>query len=227
MGMNKILSLTLVLFIALRSVDNLPAMISVGVNEGDWIEYQVTFTGVPVEKHDVTWAKMEIVAVDGTQIELNITVKFSDGTSENQPAILNLEMGQLGDAFLITANLNKDDMFFDKNVGNITIIGAEERTYAGSTRTVVYATTAEITYYWDKGTGVLVEGISQFPNYTINSIIDKTNIWQPQIIGMDQRVFYAITIGATMLIGVAVMFLIVRRKKYVRINNSFFAQLAQ
>ena len=30
------------------------AEISVGVKQGDWIEYQVSYTGTPAEGHDVT-----------------------------------------------------------------------------------------------------------------------------------------------------------------------------
>ena len=211
--MNRRLGLTIVLFIVLIGVGDVLAEISVGVKKGDWVEYQVTFTGVPDEEHDVTWAKMEIEAVEGTQINLNITVKFSDGTLEPQTATLNLETGQLGDSFIIPADLNSGDTFFDKNVGSITISGVEERTYAGATRTVVHAATSETTYYWDRATGVLVEGISQFPEYTMNSIVDKTNMWQSQLFGLDPTVFYVLVIGATVLIVVVLAFLIVRRKK--------------
>ena len=211
--MNKKLGLTIALFIIFIGMSDAIAEISVGVKKGDWIEYQVTFTGVPEEKHDVTWAKMEIENVEGTRINLNVTVKFSDGTIEPQTVTLNLETGQLGDDFIIPANLNSGDTFYDKNVGNITINSVEERTYAGATRTVVHATTSETTYYWDKATGILVEGISQFPEYTMNSIVDKTNIWQPQLFGLDPALFYALVSGLALLVGVVVAFLIFRRKK--------------
>jgi hypothetical protein len=211
--MNRKLGLTIVLFIVLIGMSDALAAISVGVKKGDWIEYQVTFTGVPDEEHDVTWAKMEVETVEGTQIDLNMTVKFSDGTVASQTATLTIETGQLGDGFIIPANLNSSDTFFDKNVGNITISGVEERTYAGATRTVVHAATPETTYYWDKATGVLVEGISQFPEYTMNSIADKTNMWQPQLFGLDPTVFCVLAIGATVLIVAMLTFLIARRKK--------------
>jgi hypothetical protein len=211
--MNRNLGLTIALFIVLIGISDAIAEISVGVKKGDWIEYQVTFTGVPEEKHDVKWAKMEIENVEGTQINLKVTVKFSDGTVEPQTVTLNLETGQLGDDFIIPANLNSGDTFFDKNVGNITISGVEERTYAGATRTVMHAAISETTYYWDKATGVLVEGISQFPEYTMNSMVDKTNIWQPQLFGLNPALFYALVSGLALLGGVVVAFLIFRRKK--------------
>ena len=187
--------------------------VSVGVKTGDWIESNVSVTGTPAEQHDVTWARMEVNAVHGTQIGLNISVKFSDGTLEPQTATLNLETGQLGDDFIIPANLNVGDVFFDKNVGNITISGVEEKTYAGATRSVVTAATSETTYYWDQTTGVLVEGISQYPEYTMHSVVDKTNLWQPQTLGLDPTVFYAVVIGAVALIVIVLVVFVVRRKK--------------
>ena len=186
---------------------------SVGVKKGDWIEYNVSVTGSPAEKHDVTWARMEVYAVQGSQIDLNITVKFSDGTLEPQTATLNLETGQLGDDFIIPANLNVGDVFFDKNIGNITISGVEEKTYAGVIRSVMTAATSETTYYWDQATGILVEGISHYPEYTMHSIVDKTNLWQSQVQGLNPTVFYAMVIGVLALIVVVLTVFIIRRKK--------------
>jgi hypothetical protein len=186
---------------------------SVGVKKGDWIEYNVSVTGSPAEKHDVTWARMEVYAVQGYQIDLNITVTFSDGTLEPQTATLNLETGQLGDDFIIPANLNVGDVFFDKNVGNITISGVEEKTYTGVTRNVITVATSETTYYWDQATGALVEGFSHYPEYTMHSIVDKTNLWQSQIQGLNPTVFYAMVIGAVALIIVVLTVFIMRRKK--------------
>ena len=211
--MNRKIGLVLVLFIVLICVSGVLSEISVGVKKGDWIEYQVTYTGIPAEGHDVTWARMEIKDVQGKSMSVEITAKHSNGTQEKFVTNLNLETGQLGDDFIIPANLNVGDVFFDKNAGNITISGVEERTYAGTTRTVVHAATSETTYYWDQATGVLVEGTSQFPEYTMNTIVDKTNMWQPQLLGLDPTVFYALVIGATVLIVVVLAFLIVRRKK--------------
>jgi hypothetical protein len=211
--MYRKLGLTIALFIVLIGVGNVLAEISVGVKKGDWIEYQVTYTGTPPERHDVTWARMEIKAVQGKSMSVEITAKYSNGTQEEVTTTLNLETGQLGEDFIIPANLNSGDTFFDENAGNITISGVEERTCAGAKRTVVHATSLGTTYYWDKATGILVEGISQFPDYTMNSIVDKTNMWQPQILGVDSNIFYALVIGAAVAIGVTIIFIVMRRKK--------------
>ncbi|MCJ7560144.1 hypothetical protein MUO79_05950 [Candidatus Bathyarchaeota archaeon] len=211
--MDRKLFLIIASFIVLVGMGTVLAEISVGVKKGDRIEYQVTYTGTPAEGHDVTWARMEIVDVQGKSVSVEITAKYSNGTQEDLTATLNLETGQLGDDFIIPANLNSGDTFLDKNAGNITISGSEERTYAGATRTVVYATTSQTTYYWDKTTGVLVEGTSAFPNYTMNTKVDKTNMWQPQILGLDPTVFYAVVVGAAVVIAAVIALIAVRRKK--------------
>ncbi|MEM3880889.1 MAG: hypothetical protein QXD19_03985 [Candidatus Bathyarchaeia archaeon] len=189
------------------------AAILVGVKKGDWIEYRAVFTGTPPAGHEVTWARTEVLDAQGTIIDLNVTTKFANGTLWNEIITLNLATGQLGDEFIIPANLNVGDTFFDKYHGNITISKIEERTYAGATRTVISATAAQSTYYWDQATGVLVEGISEFSDYTIHSIVEKTNMWQPQTFGLEQTVFYALLVLATILIVVALASLAIRRRK--------------
>jgi hypothetical protein len=211
--MNRKIGIALVLFIVLISVSDVLSEISVGVKKGDWAEYQVDYTGTPPKGHDVTWARMEIKDIQGKSVNAEITVEYSDGTHETMATTLNLETGQLGDDFIVPAGLNNGDTFFDKNAGNITISSVEEKTYAGATRTIAHATTPETTYYWDKATGLLVEGNSKLPDYTMNTIVDKTNIWQPQLLGLDPAVFYALVIGAVALIVTVLAFLIFRRKK--------------
>jgi hypothetical protein len=188
------------------------AEISVGVKQGNWIEYQVTLTGTPDPEHDVTWARMEVVDVQGTVINLNVTTEFSNGTLLKETITLNLETGQLGDDFIIPANLNSGDTFYDKRQGNMTIIGVEERIYAGATRTIESGATSQTTYYWDKATGVLVEGISSFTDFTMHTKVDKTNMWQAQIFGLDPTVFYALVIAAVAILVIMTFFVIHRKK---------------
>jgi hypothetical protein len=77
----------------------------------------------------------------------------------------------------------------------------------------VTANNSQTTYYWDKATGILVEGISVFPDYAIHSRADKTNMWQPQIFGLEPNVFYALLIIVVVVIATVVAFFVVRRKK--------------
>jgi hypothetical protein len=212
--MNRKLALMTVSLIILVGIAPTAASaeISVGVKQGDWIEYQVTFTGTPDPGHDVTWARMEVVDVQGKEIRLAIATEFSNGTLLNETITLNLETGQLGDDFIIPANLNSGDVFFDKYQGNITISGVEERTYAGVTRTVLSGATSHTTYYWDKVTGILVEGTSSFTGFTMHTKVDKTNMWQAQVSGIDSTVLYALAVAAAAILAV-IAFLVIHRKK--------------
>lgn len=207
------LGLIIVLFTVFLFIGTVLAEVSVGVKTGDWIEYSVNYTGTPTEGHDVTWARMEIEDVQGKSVNVAIMVEYSNGTRETISVTLNLEIGQLGDDFIIPADLNSGDTFFDKNVGNITIMSVEEKTYAGAKRTIVHAATSETSYYWDKATGILVEGNSNFPDYTMNTEVDRTNIWQPQLFCLDLPILYAAVISAVFLITAVLSIIVLKRKK--------------
>jgi hypothetical protein len=121
---------------------------------------------------------------------------------------------ELGDDFIIPADLNQGDKFLDKTAGTITISSVEEKTYAGAIRAIAHATTPATSFYWDRATGLLVEGDSELPGYTMNTTITETNIWQPQLLGLDASVFYALVFGAAaVLIVVVAGVFVVRRKK--------------
>ena len=72
------------------------AAVSVGVKQGDWIEYQVSYTGTPPESHAISWAKMEVVGVQGAVINLNVTTRFSNGTLLNEAVTLTLRQVSWG-----------------------------------------------------------------------------------------------------------------------------------
>jgi hypothetical protein len=200
-------------------IDAVPAIVSanlsVGVKAGDWIEYDVTFTGTPDQLYSVAWFRMEIVSVQGNLIDVTITQRFINGTVQPYNVTVNLETGQLGDDLIIPANLNSGDKFFDINVGNITISGAEERNFAGASRTVLSGSTSQTSFYWDRSTGVRVKSISTEPNFNLTVTVSKTNLWEPQLFGLNPVVFYAIVIVVVAIIAIAVLIaiLVSRRKK--------------
>ena len=170
----------IIVFILVLGLSNAAfAELSVGVKKGDWIEYQVSYTGSPTAGHDINWARMEMLDVQGTNITLKITSRYPNGTTENITSNLNLKTGQLIDDFIIPANLKSGDTFYDQNLGNVTISKAEQHEYAGATRTVLYASTSQNTYVWDQATGVSVEGTAQTSEYSIHTIVEDTNMWQP------------------------------------------------
>jgi len=188
------------------------ADVSVGVKKGDWIEYQVTITGNPPQDHNITWARMDVTGIQGEAVSLDIQTRFSNGSLLLEKITLNLATDVLGDDFIIPINLKPGDKFYDMYQGNITITSIEQRTAAGAERTVVSGATNQTTYYWDRQTGILVAATSSFLEYTIHTKTSGTNIWQPQILGLDSTVFY--TLVAAVVIGlVAIVVLLVWRKK--------------
>ena len=128
---------------------------------------------------------------------------YSDGREETTTATLNPETGQIGDSFIIPANLSEGDTFLEQNEGTVTISGIEDKRYAGAKRTVVTATTSYTMFYWDKSTGFLVEAASTYPDFTMTTKAENTNMWQPQTFGIDPIVpivLIAIVIGAVLAI---------------------------
>jgi hypothetical protein len=111
--------------------------------------------------------------------------KYSDGREEIVTVTLNLETGQIGDSLIIPANLDKGDTFLEQTEGTITVNGMEEKTYAGAKRTTVYATTSITSFHWDKSTGFLVEATSTYPEFTLVTKAESTNMWQVQTFGVD------------------------------------------
>jgi len=189
------------------------AEIIVGVKQGDWIEYGITITGEVPEEHNVDWGKIEVIAVEGKKIDIKITSRYVDGREETLTASLNLETGQIGDAFIIPANLDNGDTFLEQHAGTMTISGVEERTYAGATRSVVYASTPITMFYWDQSTGVLVEATSSYPDFTLITKAEKTNMWQTQIFGLDPIVFIVLIVLLTAVLLALAIFLLRKMKK--------------
>jgi len=187
------------------------AEIVVGVKEGDWIEYRVTCTGNVPAEHDVNGAKIEIVGVDEKKINITITSTYSDGREETTTATLNLETGQIGDSFIIPANLDDGDTFSEQKEGNITISGVERRTVADAKRSVVYANTSQTMFYWDKSTGFLVEATSAYPDFTMTTKAENTNMWQPQTFVIDP--IFPIVLIAIVKGAVSAIFLRAKIKK--------------
>lgn len=207
--------IVLVLFLGLTST--VFGDLAVGVKKGDWIEYTVTYTGSPTQGHDVNWARMEVTDVEGTNINVSITSRYPNGSTEVFNSTLNLKTGHLIDDFIIPANLNAGDTFLDQNLGNVTITRTEQHTYAGATRTVLHASTNQSSYVWDQATGVSVEGTSQQPDYTMHTIVENTNMWQPSE-GLDMAVLFLVAVVAVVAI-VAIVLVAIRYRKKKHLSN--------
>lgn len=186
--------------------------VAVGVKAGDWVEYQVAFTGDASLGHDVVWARLDVVAVRGTAVDLNVSTRSTSGAVESGLTTVDLGTGELSDAFIIPAGLGVGDVFYDRNLGNVSIAGLEKQVVAGAERDVISAANNVTAYSWDQTTGVLVEAHSVYPAYTLDTKISGTNLWQPQTPESGQALFIALSaVAVGIVVVVAVLFL--RRRK--------------
>ena len=223
--MDKKLVLTAaLLFLCLFSESDLwmgsVGALDVGVKAGDWIEYNVATTGNPPEEHNVVWARMEILQVQGDEINVNVTTKAPNGTISRLLMTLIIQKGQIGAWWIIYPNLNPGDMFYDAFINqNITIIGQEQLVYAGAERTITNASVPTRTKRWDKETGVFVLSSDNLPDYTIHVEAYSTNMWQlSQNSEMNPAIIYAVVVAIAAALVVASL-LMFRHRKYNHKNT--------
>ncbi len=77
----KIILVVFSIFLTLSLISMASAQLAVGVKAGDWIQYQVTFTGTPPDpSHAIVAANMTVLSVQGTAINVNIVSTMSNGT---------------------------------------------------------------------------------------------------------------------------------------------------
>ncbi len=200
-------ALILTVILSITAIAAVEGTISVGVKKGDWIEYTVSTTGAPPAAHDITWAKMEILNVEGVVLQANITTRSVNGTVSSAVRSFNFTEGQVQAWIIIPADLGPGDMFYDSSIpGNVTIQGQEQKMVAGATRTITHASDSVKYKEWDKATGVFTLTRDNVGTYTVNATAIATNMWSPQILGLDQTVFYLIII-AIIVVAVAVIVL--------------------
>ena len=215
------IALTVLIITALLAVAS--ADISIGVKKGDWIEYQVTVTGNPPPRYNVTLGSINVTSVQGQNIGLYILTRFTNGSLLIENVTVNLETSP-GDSFIIPSNLNPGDEFYNQFLGgNITITSVEQRTVLGAERTLVSGATKDTTYYWDRQTGILVQATSLVPigvntgfgiseGFDVFTKTSGTNIWQPQILGLYLSVFYALIVAVAVALAAIVAILVWRKR---------------
>jgi hypothetical protein len=207
-----------------------------GVKAGDWIMLNYTFVNAPnatsspsnASFPSLTWIKVEILSVNTTQVSVDIrmTTHMSDGTEINQTGTLNLTIGAetepvLFSGLIVPADLAVGDSAYVSPYGNATITSETTRTYVGVSRSVVLANfsyqsqlvTQELTFYWDKETGVIVETeiTSASTNGTLRAV--ETNMWQPQVFTIPVDWTFSCSLVAAAGILIALVFVWRRRKK--------------
>jgi len=188
----------------------------VGIKAGDWVKLKYKFTGWPAGGTYPDWLKLEFLTVVGTIATVRITQHLSDGTQQSDNATVdiasNIEDPVLA-GIVISANLTIGDSVYIAGYGNVTIEDESTKTYAGASRTVVYASfwpteTEEVAYYWDKLTGVLVELSSTSVDSEATAKAAGTNMWETTPTRMPWWIWVIVAVG---VVGLVVFF--VRRRR--------------
>jgi hypothetical protein len=155
-----------------------------GVIAGDWIEYEYALR--PADHTGPEWLKLEFISVKGTRASVNVTLGMSDRQELRDTVPVDLGAGG-GEAFglagfTIPPNLTTGDSVHISAYGNATIEGETAKTYAGARRDAVYTSFSQdevqITYYWDKETGVMVETSTTSGDLAATAKAIETNMWE-------------------------------------------------
>ncbi|MEM2419895.1 MAG: hypothetical protein QXL38_02780 [Candidatus Bathyarchaeia archaeon] len=160
------------------------AQARVGVKAGDWIKYELVVSGTTPPPNMPQWVKAQCTSVTGITATLSMTMHMSDGREHTETWTIDVASGS-GNAFfqiVIPANSKTGDIINVVDFGSVTIAGEAAGTYAGASRTYVYASMAkegeQYTYRWDKQTGILLEISVIQGSASIAYRATNTNIWQ-------------------------------------------------
>ncbi|MEM3672786.1 MAG: hypothetical protein QW468_00965 [Candidatus Bathyarchaeia archaeon] len=159
------------------------AEVQVGIKVGDWVRCDYV-SGGTLPSDAPQWVKAECLSVTGTTATLRVTTHFSSGTEQIEIMTLDVTSGTGNATFqaLIPANSKTGNTIQVIGGGSVTIAGEKTETYAGTSRTVVYASLTrgdvQFSYCWDKETGVLVEITLTQGSTSATYRATSTNIWQ-------------------------------------------------
>jgi len=188
---------------------------SVGVKEGDWIEYKVNITGTPPPVHNVTWMRMEVLQIQDAAFSVNLTVRYRNGTLYSSIWKFNFTEGNEEGWLIIPSNLGVGDSFYDSSKfgGNITIQGQEQKTVAGASRTITYGSDSLRRKEWDQATGVFTQSSENLGNWSAYVSATGTNMWSPQILGLSQTMFFAVILVVIVVFVITSLVIAFVRKK--------------
>jgi hypothetical protein len=196
-----------------------------GIKAGDWIKLEYTITGWPAGQPCPEWLELEFVSVEGTSASVNVTLGMSDCQELSGTVPVNLGEGG-GEAFglsgfVIPSNLGRGGSVYFSGYGDVSIEGETTRTYAGVSRRVVYASFSQslpyqadmqLSYYWDKQTGVMVEASTIWGDVTIMCKATETNMLEADspAVGVQWWLWVIIAVAIS---GVAFVLYRLRKRK--------------
>ncbi|MEM2103166.1 MAG: hypothetical protein QXM22_06610 [Candidatus Bathyarchaeia archaeon] len=183
----------------------------VGVKVGDWAKYKIYLNYTtndpnpvipppPYNATDISYFKLEVVAIAGTVISLNAITHFANGTETSYLLTCDVSTGMGLSYYFIGANLSAGDRIY-VNPYYPRINATLMKTYCGAEREVNYLnlktnTTSQdhqfigkmdMHVYWDRASGIIVETIQTIEYINITEgyvtkmfghmVITETNIW--------------------------------------------------
>lgn len=193
--------------------------LNVGVKVGDWMEYGVSYAGLP--ELGASFFGYEIIEVDNTVLTITGTTNYSNGTIEIENYIVDIFKNSFRDfdGFIIPAPINKEASSFysgDENLGDLIIDSFESREYNGVERDVVVVNFSRNggsnVFVYDIFSGVLVEYQRFESSYSLEVKLEKTNLWSPEILGFNPMILYAILIAVIIIIIIVAILALKRRK---------------
>lgn len=208
----------------------------VGVQEGDWIEYNIAMsgTGQPPPTHDVRWMHLRILQVDGAAFQVNVTARYANGTVGSAVWKFNFTEGNVGGWIIIPANLHVGDTFYDSSIHNhkpvnVTVQSQEQKIVLGAARTVTIGNDSFRHKQWDQATGVFVGSSETYrnvtnkdgwyiDNLTVTIEATATNLWSPDAAEQAGTMFYPIVIAVVLAAAALSVGIVVARKRHVTLN---------
>lgn len=188
---------------------------NVGIKVGDWVKLEYKYNGWPAGQPYPEWLKLEFLSVEGTNATVRFTQHNSDGTEESDNAtvniVANIEVPVLA-GIVTSANRTIGDYVYIAEYGHVAIEYEAERVYAGASRTVLGASfsynNGQITYYWDRLTGVMVELSAVYSDFAATAKAVGTNMWEGTTVRMP---WWLWIIVAAVVAGLVTFF--VRRRR--------------
>ncbi|MGB9853915.1 MAG: hypothetical protein ACPLRY_03795 [Candidatus Bathyarchaeales archaeon] len=159
------------------------ATAQVGVKAGDWLRCDYASGGTPPSDMP-QWVKVECLSVTGTTATLRVISIKGNGAEQTEIMTWDVASGTGNLTFqaLIPANSKTGDTIKMIEGHSVIIAGEKTGTYAGASRTVVYASLQQgdiqFSYCWDKETGVLVELTLTQGSTSATYKATSTNLWQ-------------------------------------------------
>jgi hypothetical protein len=151
----------------------------VGVEVGDWMEYDYVYETEPVVNHTLS-IRIDILSVQILTVDVKTTIDYSNGTQDIKTILYDFETGA-GNLFVIPAGLKEGDKFYHEIWGNITITKEESMEVLGAERTVISTRVdGMMPARWDQEKGILVfwDIATDSGSFIIKAV--DTNIWEEE-----------------------------------------------